>query len=144
MTTRVSGIQRGADPRARPRAVIIVMHRHDPWWKVVGVIVGLPLAGVLVITTGLTGVTIIAVSGVVLMALACFRVRTALATSACNGCGYDLTLNDSGTCPECGGPAVQRLAFQWDWGWLLVLVTALFVTGIALLVLSLAILVSAW
>ncbi len=36
------------------------------------------------------------------------RVAIEELTSCCVACGYDLTGNQSGTCPECGQPAVAR------------------------------------
>jgi len=34
--------------------------------------------------------------------------------SDCVDCGYDLTGNRSGICPECGRPTVQKLADRWQ------------------------------
>lgn len=38
---------------------------------------------------------------------------TASAWRACQGCGYDLTGNESGVCPECGRPTPKLLVDRW-------------------------------
>ena len=42
------------------------------------------------------------------------RSRTQMVTARCSGCGYDLTGNQSGICPECGQPTLQKRIERWQ------------------------------
>jgi len=76
----ILGIRSADSDRPVPRRVIFV--HADLWW--------------------LTGCTLLLWCGLLLSWVVHERRRTRGKRSLCIGCGYDLTGNESGICPECG------------------------------------------
>jgi hypothetical protein len=86
-------------PPLRVRVFHGVEHLHDPRWVLnpvpwlssgSGILASIPLTAVLLVHVALMGVL--------------WRSRKRRAPGHCKECGYDLTGNASGRCPECGTP----------------------------------------